>query len=78
MLNMQTTQPHPEDTSNRFRTTSKDLAPHELALLEEVKQTAEKLARLMESRGIDRHSALALTNLEQSVMWFKKSLGLAV
>lgn len=71
-LNFQSAQPAGD--ANRFRPQYRELARHDFALIKEIKETAEKLARLMESQGGSRYTSLAITNLEQSVMWAVKAI----
>lgn len=62
--------------SNRFRPTYRQLDHQELHKMEQLKSKAEELAVLIEAvRPIPtRYTSLALTNLEQSVMWAVKEL----
>lgn len=65
-----------EETPNRFRPVYRKLDPQEQQLMTEIKMKAEELAQLMErARPIpSRFTALAIVNLEQSVMWAIKEL----
>lgn len=64
----------PDIDTNRFRPQYRQLTEDEKQLCDEIKAVAEKLARLMESKGQSRYASLALTNLEQSVMWAVKGI----
>jgi hypothetical protein len=68
--------------SNTFRKTYRELTEAEKAYIEELKNDAEKLAQSIGmiplalgrgSKETDRSVALALTNLEQAVMWAEKA-----
>ena len=63
-----------------FRKVYRALSPHQLEHVEKIKDTAQALQLLIESeRGTShdpdqlRHIALAMTNLEQAVMWAVKA-----
>lgn len=60
---------------SRFRPTYRALTDDEKALHDEIKSKAEELEKLydrMRTKG--RYSALAVTSLEESVMWAVKQL----
>lgn len=58
--------------SNRFRTTYRELSEDEKALLADIKARAESLAELVESVPDGRMRSLALTKLDESIMWAVK------
>lgn len=62
--------------SNRFRTQYRTLTSQEQVQLTQLKDKAEELAKLVElARPVPtRYTALALTNLEQAVMWAVKEI----
>lgn len=70
------TQEAVEEPTNRFRPVYRKLDPKEQQLMTDIKTKAEELARLMEqARPVpSRYTALAIVNLEQSVMWAIKEL----
>lgn len=59
--------------TNTFRTTHRELTPEEKADVEAIKVKAEEIEAIVQKRG-SRHSALAMTNLEQAVMWAVKGV----
>jgi hypothetical protein len=59
--------------TNTFRTTYRELAADEKADMEAVKVKAEEIEAIIQKRQ-GRQSALALTNLEQAVMWAVKQI----
>jgi hypothetical protein len=64
--------------SNTFRKTYRELTEAEKAVIEEIKETAERLEEMYiasrENGKNPRHIALALTALEESVMWAVKAI----
>ena len=64
------------DLPNRFRTVYRKLSSEEQVQLAGLKVKAEELAQLIErSRPVPtRYTSLALTNLEQAVMWAVKEV----
>ena len=64
--------PHAEPT--RFRPRYRQLTPEELALHDEIKDKAAELEKLFDRTHDGRYKALAITSLEQSVMWIIKGL----
>ena len=59
---------------SRFRPTYRALTPEEKALHDTIKVQAEELERLITSTPPGRCQALALTALEETVMWAVKGL----
>jgi hypothetical protein len=59
---------------NRFRTQYRNLSPEEQTLVKLVKETAEQLELLYASLPAPREASLALTKLEESVMWAVKGV----
>lgn len=58
-----------------FRTHHRPVSAEELATMQEIKTKAAELAELMSAaRESGRHLSLALTALEQSVMWSIKGI----
>lgn len=64
------------DPPNRFRATYRKLTGEEQVQLASLKVKAEELAQMIErSRPVPtRYTSLALTNLEQAVMWAVKEI----
>jgi hypothetical protein len=58
--------------SNLFRPTYRALSPDESAYVADVKAYAQALADLIDTQIASRHTALALTKLEECVMWAVK------
>ena len=54
---------------SRFRKEYRDLTPAEEELIKMIKSRAEDLEEFIEQMPAGREKALALTNLEQSIMW---------
>jgi hypothetical protein len=66
-----------QDTSaptTRFRPRYRALEDHELALHDAIKDKAAELEALFDQVKSGRYKALAVTSLEQSVMWIVKGL----
>jgi hypothetical protein len=70
----------PEIPMSTFRKVYRQLTPEQLEYIEQIKDAAQRLEILIEkSRGTShdndqlRHIALAMTNLEQAVMWATKA-----
>lgn len=62
-------------TPTRFRPVYRILTPEEKALHDEIKCKAEELEALFNKVGPSgRYHSLALTSLEQSIMWIVKQL----
>jgi hypothetical protein len=59
---------------SRFRPTYRALTDDEKALHDALKRKAEELAALFEEVKDGRYKSLALTSLEQSIMWIVKEL----
>lgn len=59
--------------SNTFRSQYRELSAEEKADVEAVKDYAEKIEAILNKRQ-SRLSSLAMTNLEQAVMWAVKSI----
>lgn len=60
--------------TSRFRPTYRALTEDEKALHDELKSKATELEALFERVKNGRYKALAMTSLEQSVMWIVKEL----
>jgi hypothetical protein len=60
--------------SRRFRRDHRDLSNAERALIEEIKDAAERLEALFDRAPSGRYRALALTELEVAVMWIVKEI----
>jgi hypothetical protein len=60
--------------TNTFRTKYRTLTEEEKHRLEQIKMKAEELEALFEMDTPSRFKSLALTNLEQSVMWIVKEV----
>jgi hypothetical protein len=58
----------------RFRATSRALDDSERALIKRIKDKAEELALLYEEVTNSRYRSLAMTDLENSVMWIVKEI----
>lgn len=73
---MSKSEPQVTVPSNRFRPVYRQLDQQELNKMEQLKTTAEVLAVLIEGlRPVPtRYTSLALTSLEQAVMWAVKEL----
>ena len=59
---------------SRFRPTYRALTDDEIKLHNEIKDKAAELERLFEKVKSGRYNSLAMTSLEQSVMWVVKEL----
>jgi hypothetical protein len=59
---------------SRFRPRYRALTPDEKALHDEIKAKAEELEALFGKVEPGRYNALAVTSLEQAVMWVVKGL----
>ncbi|MCI1437823.1 MAG: hypothetical protein LKI03_00065 [Acetobacter indonesiensis] len=59
---------------SRFRPRYRALTPEEKALHDEIKNKAQEMEALFEKVKSERYNALAITSLEQSVMWIVKEL----
>ena len=59
---------------SRFRPVYRALSNKEKALHDEIKAQAERMEALFAQAGAGRYSSLALTSLEESVMWAVKQL----
>jgi hypothetical protein len=60
--------------TSRFRPTYRALTDAEKALHDEIKSTATELEVLFARVKAGRYNSLAITSLEQSVMWVVKEL----
>lgn len=60
--------------SDRFRTKYRGLTPQENSKIEDIKAIAGDLERVINSIGESRETSLAMTNLEQTVMWAVKAI----
>lgn len=60
--------------SSRFRKVYRDLSQDEKKLCSDIKETAEKLEILIENVPKGREKSIAMTKLEESVMWSIKAL----
>jgi hypothetical protein len=61
-------------SESRFRITYRDLSVMEAQLVADIKRMAEGLAKLIDLAPTGRERALAMTKLEESVMWATKSI----
>lgn len=60
---------------SRFRPVHRELTPDEQVAVRGIKDLAEEMEKLMQAAGKDpRSMALAVTNLEQAVMWAVKGI----
>lgn len=59
---------------SRFRPTYRALTDDEKALHDSIKNKAVELENLFNQVKIGRYNSLALTSLEQSIMWIVKEL----
>jgi hypothetical protein len=61
---------------SKFRQTYRQLDEHEKALVESIKDKAEELLELYQkpTRTGQREMALAITKLEESIMWATKGI----
>lgn len=59
--------------TNTFRTTYRELAADEKADMDAIKTKAEEIEAIIQKRQ-SRLSSLAMTNLEQAVMWAVKGI----
>ena len=59
---------------NRFRPEYRALTNSEKKLIESIKDVATELEALYEQANAGRYNALAMTSLEQSVMWIVKEI----
>lgn len=66
--------PDVEMKTSRFRPRYRALNEDEKALHDEIKSKAEELERLYENLHDSRYKSLAITSLEESVMWIIKQL----
>lgn len=57
-----------------FRKTYKQLSAENATLVNEIKEVAEQLEELFYQTNPSRELSLALTNLEQSIMWATKAV----
>ena len=60
--------------SNTFRSTYRKLTDDEQRLVDEIKTQAEKLEAVIEDTQPSRHRSLAMTKLEEAVMWAVKGI----
>ncbi len=60
--------------SNRFRPQYRTLAASEAELIDMIKAKAEELEGLFEMAKDGRYKSLAMTSLEQAVMWAVKEI----
>jgi hypothetical protein len=60
--------------TSRFRPRYRALTDDEKALHDEIKAKAEELEALYEAVNKGRYHAIAITSLEESVMWIVKQL----
>lgn len=67
-------QNHTHEKPSRFRPRYRPLTPEELKLHDELKRRAAELEELIEQIPSGRYTALALTNLEESIMFAVKGL----
>ena len=61
-------------TPTRFRPRYRQLTEKEKALHDDIKAKAEELEKLLDLCGHGRYHALAITALEESIMWAIKQL----
>ena len=59
---------------SRFRPRYRTLSPDEVALHDDIKETARILEGMIEQLPKSRESSLAMTKLEESIMWAIKGL----
>jgi hypothetical protein len=66
--------PAPSPKVSRFRPTYRALTDEEKALHDALKTKAAELEALFDNVKSGRYNSLAITSLEQSVMWIVKEL----
>lgn len=66
--------PDTDHSVSRFRPTYKALTPEQKALHDDIKAAAAYLERFIQQTPNGRYRALAMTELEVSVMWAIKGL----
>ena len=59
---------------SRFRPKYRALTDYEMRIHDQIKEQAVELERLFELVGKGRYQSLALTSLEESIMWIVKEL----
>lgn len=59
---------------NRFRRTYRQLSEKEISAMNNIKDKAEELAVLFDNEPNSRYRSLAMTKLEESVMWMVKGI----
>ncbi len=59
---------------SRFRPRYRALTDDEKVLHDEIKEQAARMENLFQKVKVGRYNALAITSLEQSVMWIVKEL----
>ncbi len=59
---------------SRFRPRYRALTDDEKALHDEIKEQAARMENLFQKVKVGRYNALAITSLEQAVMWIVKEL----
>jgi outer membrane biosynthesis protein TonB len=67
-------EPTPAIQSSRFRLQSRSLNTNEMELHDKIKAKATELEQLYELVPKRRYNALAITALEQSIMWINKEI----
>lgn len=60
--------------SNRFRREYRPLTEQETLAMNNIKDKAEELAQLFDKELPSRYKSLAMTTLEESVMWMVKGI----
>ena len=60
--------------TNKFRPVYRPLTDAEAVTLDEIKARADHLDRVIDTLPPSREKSLAMTNLEQAVMWAVKAL----
>lgn len=60
--------------NNRFRPAYRALTADETVLLDEVKSKASELDAIFAKANPGRYNSLAITSLEQAVMWIVKEI----
>ena len=59
---------------SRFRPRYRKLESHEMQMSDDIKQAADDLCSLIEALPQSRETSLAITKLEEAVMWAIKGL----
>lgn len=64
----------PASKPSRFRPVYRQLSPEEISLHNDIKAKAVEMEELYKKISSGRYNSLAITSLEESVMWIVKEL----